>query len=289
MIGNIGNIIGSAAGLVPSLASGIYELRKNRGERDALKQIQASGGAGARAIEESTAAGVRTAQGVSSGAGGQSAGLGLLTGLRAGEQARAQGTGQAATMAAAESARATQQLDQNELARRKGISKLAGAMGSIIPTLSAGVLAGKDKAPVVNPSDHTQVSPALAALGVQPVPDVTLQPSLGSDNLTANIDPMDHQEMAPPPQELPAEVETKSPPVADKGEPKSDGELAKKTAIRDAYEAQTKDLKARLYKAFNSPEMDLMIAGGHTKDSALNVAFPELAAERSAYLQGQGT
>ncbi|HUW34755.1 MAG TPA: hypothetical protein VM223_24365, partial [Planctomycetota bacterium] len=170
---NVGNILGSVLGIAPALGTAIGGLRRNRGERNALRAQQAGQGAGAVIARQAGDQGARDAMGIAAGGNPQNAGANLLTGLRAAERAREAGGQQGALVGAVESQRATQMLHADELARRAGISQLGGQLANIFPQMAAGVLASKDKAPVNEPAVR-QGMDLTGILDDNPIPDVSL-------------------------------------------------------------------------------------------------------------------
>lgn len=274
---NVGNILGSVLGLGPVLGAGIYQLRKNRGERDNLRQIQESGGAGARIAERTARDAQRTAVGTAAGIGGQSGGLNLLQGLRSAERATAEGGQRAAIIGAQESAAATRQLHNDELARRAGIMELAGATANIIPTTAAQVLASKDSAP--QNAEAARLSPD----------DVAANPAaLGQffdENPIPEFDFNDAQDAATE-QEAVAQEPAAEQPAAQPAEEQSG--IA--TPEQAAQVTEAMQLQDAIGRARNSEEFKSLQALGINDYDALTTVLedqdPAMAALRERMLSG---
>ena len=289
---NVGNILGTVLGIAPAFGTAIGGLRRNRGERGALRAQQAGQGSGATIARQAGDQGARDAMGIAAGGNPQNAGANLLTGLRSAERAREAGGQQGALVGAVESQRATQLLHNDELARRQGISQLGGQLGNIFPQMAAGVLASKDRAPLNSGAVREDI-PGQDLTGFfddNAIPDTTLNsPFLDSmdaqdqqvlDDALAQLD-----EAA---QAAPAALEQKAAPAA---APTQTGKAP--TSATDTIVDPLAGLKDQFFRAFQSPEFESLMAAGFPKDAALRAAFPDLAAARDEEIlnmrQGTGS
>ena len=159
-------------------------------------------------------------------------------------------------------------------------------MGNIFPQIAAGLLAAKDVAPTNAPTPTLGDGEPMA-LGLDP--EFAPAPAVPEDlQLTSPfLDTMDAQDQAMLDKAVESgafdePADTGAPEDVTPAGPGDEDEIEERMAREATTADPLADLQDRLYTALQSPEVESLVAAGYPKNTAVNMAFPDLAAERDA-------
>ncbi len=180
-----GSILAGLLGLTSSVAGAIPGLIPGTSEQELEEIARGGGGAGTRALRESTSQAARNALAVAGSGQGATRGLALRTGLREAERIRGQGAERAATLAAREQRSALGSLETVRQRRLGNILQLGGALGQGFSSFGAQQAASSS--PQAQPAPSAATAGATAGSLTQPAAVAQAPAALAPEQLLAAV------------------------------------------------------------------------------------------------------